>query len=168
MSKKYKVYSAYREIGSLTTQINWLKKNLMKLDLTLKKEFLDKKNKELRLNLQCKLLNVNKSSLYYKKKPSMFPARSEIIQKIAEIYAELPFYRIRRTQQELLRQGYKVGRDKIGKIRKHLKLKTFYPAPKTTFKNNNHVTYQYLLKDIKIERVNQAWATDISVPQQAA
>jgi hypothetical protein len=35
------------------------------------------------------------------------------------------------------------------------------PAP-------GHKVYPFLLRGVKIERPNQVWATDISVPQQAA
>lgn len=74
----------------------------------------------------------------------------------------MPFYGIRRTYHELLRRGYEIGRDRVGKIRKQLRLRTLYPAPKTTLRNKKHDIYQYLLKDLKITEVNQVWATDIT------
>jgi putative transposase len=132
------------------------------LDLTSKKVFLDKQNKELSLNMQCDFLNINKSSLYYEKTPLIERIGSNIIAQIIEIYKEIPFYGVRRTYHELSRRGYEIGRDRVGKIRKQLRLRTLYPAPKTTYRNKRHDIYQYLLKNLKITRVNQVWATDIT------
>lgn len=134
----------------------------MKLDLTSKKVFLNRSDKELSLNMQCNLLNINKSSLYYEKTPFVERVDTNIITKIVELYKEMPFYGVRRTYHELLRQGYVIGRDRVGKIRKQLNLRTFYPVPKTTIKGKQHQIYQYLLKNLKIDRVNQVWATDIT------
>ena len=127
-----------------------------------KKGFLDKQNNEVSLNTQYKILNINKSSLYYEKTPFIERISADIISQIIEIYEQMPFYGIRRTYHELLRRGYEIGRDRVGKIKTELKLRTFYPKPKTTFRNKKHDVYQYLLKGLKITRINQVWATDIT------
>ena len=42
------------------------------------------------------------------------------------------------------------------------------PTPDTSRPTPEHPVYPYLLRNLTISRVNQVWATDISVPQQAA
>jgi putative transposase len=42
------------------------------------------------------------------------------------------------------------------------------PKPKTTRPQPGHKVFPYLLRNLVIDRPNQVWAADISVPQQAA
>ena len=56
---------AYAEIGHLTVQVDWLKKNLKKCsDLTGRKSLV-MKNDRLTIKEQCELLEVNRTSMYY-------------------------------------------------------------------------------------------------------
>jgi putative transposase len=119
-------------------------------------------DKELSITMQCNLLGINRSTLYYKPIPFMDRINPDIISQIVEIYEHFPFYGIRRTYHELRRRGYHIGRDRVSKIKKELNLRTFYPKPKTTFRNKRHKTYPYLLKGIEITESNQVWATDIT------
>jgi putative transposase len=45
-------------------------------------------------------------------------------------------------------------------------LEAIYPKPRTSRPHPEHKIYPYLLRDLSIERPNQVWAADISVPQQ--
>ena len=47
-------------------------------------------------------------------------------------------------------------------------LRTLYPRRRTSQPGNGHKVFPYLLRGLAIERADQVWATDISVPQQAA
>ena len=47
-------------------------------------------------------------------------------------------------------------------------LQAIYRAPRTSDPHPEHRVYPYLLKDMSINRSNQVWCADISVPQQAA
>jgi putative transposase len=41
-------------------------------------------------------------------------------------------------------------------------IETLYPKPKLSRSDKKHAKYPYLLKGVKIERINQVWATDIT------
>ena len=41
-------------------------------------------------------------------------------------------------------------------------IKAIYPKKKTSIPNKEHELYPYLLRDVKIEKVNQVWSTDIT------
>ncbi|MEN1969833.1 hypothetical protein WMZ97_17350 [Lentibacillus sp. N15] len=57
----------YAEVGKLTTQLSWLKKNLAST-MTKKErmELVEWNNAELSISEQAELLGINRSSLYYK------------------------------------------------------------------------------------------------------
>ena len=44
----------------------------------------------------------------------------------------------------------------------------FKLKPGTSKKHPGHTIYPYLLRGVTVERTNQVWALDTSVPQQAA
>ena len=117
---------------------------------------------DISLTQQCCLLKINRSSLYYKPTGFLDRIPSEIVGTIVKIYETCPFYGIRRVYQELQRRGLYLGRDRIAKVRKELKLRTFYPEPKTTFRNKSHKVYPYLLNSVKPIKPNQVWASDIT------
>ena len=54
----------YQQIGQLTVEQDWLKKNLQPLDLAVKKGLIDMNNPQLSTQLQCELLGLNRSSYY--------------------------------------------------------------------------------------------------------
>ena len=45
---------------------------------------------------------------------------------------------------------------------KELGLKAICPKPKTTIPNKDNKKYPYLLRNLKITRINQVWAADIT------
>ena len=47
-------------------------------------------------------------------------------------------------------------------------LQAIYRGPRTSDPHPEHRVYPYLLKGMSINRSNQVWCADISVPQQAA
>jgi putative transposase len=58
--------------------------------------------------------------------------------------------------------GFIVNIKRVRRIRNKLKLYTIYPKPNLSKAKKEHKKYPYLLKDLKIERVNQVWSTDIT------
>ena len=64
--------------------------------------------------------------------------------------------------RHLIRQGYKVGRKRIRRLMKVLRLKAIYQEPKTSTINPQHKVYPYLLRNLDINRPNQVWCTDIT------
>ena len=47
-------------------------------------------------------------------------------------------------------------------------IEALYKKPDTSRRHPKHAIYPYLLRNVAITRANHVWATDISVPQQAA
>lgn len=116
---------------------------------------------ELGFKAKCELLNVARSSMYYKSKQ---PDASvdKIAKEILEIRNEFPYYGYRRITVELRKKGLIVNHKKVHKLMSELGIKTIYPKKQTTLRNLQHKVFPYLLRDIKIERPNQVWQVDIT------
>jgi len=77
-------------------------------------------------------------------------------------YMETPFYGSRKMTEELKREGYPVNRKRIRRLMQIMGLRAIYRRPRTSPPGKGHKIYPYLLKGLKIERPNQAWAADIT------
>ena len=81
---------------------------------------------------------------------------------IDEIYLQWPFYGSRRMRDELEERGHTVNRKRVQRLMRQMDLRALYPRRRTSQPGKGHKIYPYLLRDLSIERANQAWASDIS------
>ena len=121
---------------------------------------IDQNNKSLSIRVQCALLNVCRSTIYYQSKDS--PNAVMIANEIYEIWSEMPYYGYRKITKELQRRGYEINHKKVLKMMQEMRITALYPKPKTSILSRQHKKYPYLLRNVKIERPNQAWKTDIT------
>ena len=77
-------------------------------------------------------------------------------------FFDKPFYGIRRMTHHLGHLGFKVNYKRIRRLYRLMDIRVIYPKKNTSKANKEHKTYPYLLRGLKIERVNQVWATDIT------
>ena len=113
---------------------------------------------------QCELLGLSRSSTYYKKRaPKDEPATERAIEQLYEEDATLG----RRRMPVLLqrRYGIEIGAKKCQRIKKKLGLRTLYPHRDTSAPNPRAEKEPYLLKDKKINEVDQVWTSDITYIQ---
>lgn len=116
---------------------------------------------ELGFKIKCKLLNVARSSMYYKPKQSDTSV-DKIAKEILAIRNEFPCYGYRRMTVELRKKGLIVNHKKVHRLMNELGIKTIYPKKQTTLRNLQHKVFPYLLRGVKIERPNQVWQVDIT------
>jgi putative transposase len=122
---------------------------------------IEEENQEISLRRQCQLIGLSKASLYYK-------AKGESVENLAimglidEIYTKWPFYGVRRIKVLVSKAGYKVNDKRVRRLMRKMGLETLYPKPKLSLAEAQNKVYPYLLKNLKIERVNQVWSTDIT------
>jgi len=117
--------------------------------------------RKLPLSRQCRLLNISRSSLYYKP-VGVKRADLDLMRLIDEQYLKTPFYGSRSMTLHLKRQGYPVNRKRIQRLMRRMGLEAIYPKPRTSRRHPGHKVYPYLLRDLHIERPNQVWAADIT------
>jgi len=110
---------------------------------------------------QCELLDISRSSVYYS------PAEAsgyelELMKLIDEQYMQTPFYGSRKMAAWLRSQGYSVNRKRVQRLMRRMGIEAIYRRPRTTRVDSGHKVYPYLLRGLKIDKVNQVWTTDIT------
>ena len=112
---------------------------------------------------QCELLQVARSTAYYTPAPTS-PSDLALMRRIDELHLEYPFAGSRMLRDMLRREGHVIGRKHVSTLMKKMGIEALYRKPNTSRRHAAHPVYPYLLRNLKIDRPNQAWATDISVP----
>ena len=110
---------------------------------------------------QCRLLELSRSSVYYRRKP-LKERDLVIMRQIDEIHLAWPFYGSRRIRNELRDRCYDIGRGHVATLMRIMGIEAIYRKPRTTIPNQQHKVYPYILKDLVITRANQVWASDIT------
>ena len=65
-------------------------------------------------------------------------------------------------------EGITINRKRVQRLMRRMGIIALGPKPRTTKPSPGHKIFPYLLRDLVIERPNQVWAMDFSVPQEAA
>lgn len=81
---------------------------------------------------------------------------------IDQQYLKTPFFGSRRITDILKSLGHLVNRKHIQRLMRLMGIEAIHPKPNTSKPNKEHKIYPYLLKNLKITRPNQVWATDIT------
>jgi putative transposase len=124
-------------------------------------EWVDATHAELSLRRQCELLQVNRSTLYYKAREADIDDIS-LLNEIRDVWERYPFYGYRRITKELQAKGYHVNRKRIQRLMRLGGIQALYPGPNTSRRNKLHKVHPYLLRDVTITRPDQAWMVDIT------
>lgn len=121
---------------------------------------IDKKH-SLPVKRQCKILDLSRSSMYYKR-VRISEDTLTIMSLIDEIHLRYPFYGSRRICDELLDNGFHVSRGRCSRLMKKMGIEVLYRKPRLSKPHPGHRVYPYLLRGMTIDRANQAWAIDIT------
>lgn len=116
---------------------------------------------ELSVRRQCTLLGLSRSSLYYEAAPES-AENLRLMRLLDEEYTAHPFYGSRRLTQWLSNQGEDVNRKRVQRLLRLMGLVALYPKPKLSAAASGHRIYPYLLRNVRIERPDQVWSTDIT------
>jgi putative transposase len=113
----------------------------------------------------CKIFEVSRAG-FYKRKKTVPPIIDNIALLLAmqDICTEFSKYGYRRVTKELHRRGNHVNHKKVRRLMKenNLLVKRKRNTPKTTDSNHKLPRHPNLLLEIEINRINQAWVTDIT------
>ncbi len=117
---------------------------------------------DLSLRNQFFLLNLNRSSYYYQKIEDS-QNDLDIANKINELWLAHPFYGYRKITAILKRDGILINHKKVLRLMQQVNLAAIFPkANKNKWVKAVYNQYPYLLKGLRIERINQVWTTDIT------
>jgi putative transposase len=110
---------------------------------------------------QCRLLSVNRSSVYYKPGP-ISADDPDLMKLIDDEYMKRPTSGSRTMRDFLERQGRIVNRKRIRRLMRQMGLEAVYPRPKTSMPHPEHRIYPCLLKGVDINRPDMVWSSDIT------
>lgn len=162
-----------KTLGKTIIERDWAVGKLNSLDLSNKKGLVDPKLKSLSQTRQCELLTINRSTIYYKKKP-LGKDNLKILNRIDEIYTDNPEYGYRYIHRQLMEDGFIIGKDRVLKYMNVIGIEAIYPKKKklASIKEKEHKVYKYLLdkywsksdkiKKIDVPNVNEVWSSDIT------
>jgi putative transposase len=120
-----------------------------------------KRKHKLSITRRCRLLGLSRSAAYTR--PAAAPVRDlEQLRQIDELHLEFPFYGSRQLSNEFRRQGVTVNRKRMRRLMGLAGITALYPQRSTSRPAPGHKIYPYLLRELKIVRPNQVWASDIT------
>lgn len=119
------------------------------------------KDSAVSLGKQCRILEISRSSLYYKP-VGVNGDDLRLMKLIDRIHLNRPSHGSRRICDDLRRMGEKVGRKHVRTLMNKMSISAIYNKPRLTKRNQDHKVYPYLLRGMPITKANQVWATDIT------
>lgn len=143
----------FRTIGELKVENDFFKKPLEE-----KRYSVDKNQSKLSVRKQCEMLNIHRSSYYYKAKKES-SLNLELMRLMDKHYLEHPYKGVDRMYIWLTKnKGYKVNVKRVRRLCTQVMcLQSVLPS-----KIKDRQFFPYLLRGLKVERSNQAWAMDIT------
>lgn len=110
---------------------------------------------------QAKLLDVSRSSVYYRPEP-IPEADLALMRRIDALHLEHPFAGSRMLRDMLRLAGHEIGRKRVATLMRRIGIEALYRRRNTSKRNVAHRIYPYLLRNVAIERPNHVWAMDIT------
>ena len=132
------------------------------LSVEQRRGLIEEDHPQLSVRRQCELLGLNRSTLYYE--PAVESAENLAVMKLIDKeYTAHPFTGSRKMTKWLHEvMNLEVNRKRVQRLMRLMGLAAIYPKPKLSLPGQGHKVFPYLLRNVKIERVNQVWSTDIT------
>lgn len=129
--------------------------------MTSKRAMIEVDHPNLSIRRQCELIGLNRSSYYYQPAAET-ELNLTLMRLLDEQYLKTPFYGYPKMTVHLRELGYPINRKRVARLMKLMGLQSVAPKPNTSQPRKEHKIYPYLLQDVKIERINQVWSSDIT------
>lgn len=84
------------------------------------------------------------------------------MQAIDKLHLDYPFYGSRKLAIALSLEGRPVNRKCVQRLMRLMNIESTAPKPTTSEPRREHAKYPYLLRKLRIDRVNQVWCADIT------
>lgn len=114
---------------------------------------------------QCRLLKINRSSIYYKpiENNNIAHEKLQLLNLVDETYTQHSFMGTRMMASYLQLQGHdSIRRHHTRWAYENLGLRACVPGPHTSQPHPEHKIYPYLLRGLDITYPNQVWSTDLT------
>jgi putative transposase len=122
---------------------------------------IDPDNDSISVRRQCELIGLSRASLYYE--PAQESAENLLLMRLLdEQYTRTPFYGVLKMAAWLRQNGHMVNCKRVRRLLRLMGLEAIYPKPRLSLASPGHQIYPYLLRGVKVTRVNQVWSADIT------
>ena len=113
------------------------------------------------MSVGAALMSVNRTSIYYEGTPV---SEEELVCKfiIDRLHTENPTWGARQMSAQLKLRGHHVGRKKARRYMNEMAIDPIYPKPNLSKRLKQAQVVPYLLRNVVIDRPNQAWSIDIT------
>ena len=115
----------------------------------------------LSIRQQAALLEINRSSLYFKAKGES-EENLELMRKMDELFTDDPTLGVIGMMHELLDHDMKYSPGKIRRLLRKMGIEAIYPKRNLSKSGKLKYLRPYLLRGLKIVKRNQVWAIDIT------
>jgi putative transposase len=116
---------------------------------------------DLPITRQAQVLEISRSGVYYLPR-AISAADLAIMRRIDQLHLDFPFAGSRMLRDLLTAEGFKIGRQHVTTLMKHMSVEALYRKPNTSKPAPGHKIYPYLLRNLQVTRPNQVWAMDIT------
>lgn len=110
---------------------------------------------------QCRLFGLSRSRYYYTPAPES-QENLRLMRLIDLQYMRHPEFGSPRMTDWLCEEVGAVNHKRVASLMRRMGLQAITPGPHTSRPAPGHKIYPYLLRDVKIDRVNQVWSADIT------
>ena len=118
-------------------------------------------NEKLSIRAQCELLEVNRSSVYYKAAPES-EENLAIMRLMDEHHLEHPTHGVLQMQDYLFLCGFVANTKRVRRLLRLMGIMALYPKRNLSKLGLAKYIRPYLLRGMKITRPNQVWGIDIT------
>jgi len=175
-AKEEEIEQLQKTLGKTIIERDWLAGKLEgSVSLNKRKELIETELETISIKRQCELLELSRSTLYYKPRPINNNAL-EIMHTIDAIYTDNSEYGYRQIHEQLVKTyGFSIGKERVLKYMNTMGIHAIYPHRKklTSIKNQEHRIYPYLLgeywrrkedrtKSVYVPTPNEVWSGDIT------
>ena len=137
------------------------------MSTTDRRTMLDRGDPSLSMRSQCAMLGLSRSGVY-RQRAANDDEDLALMRQIDELFLRHPFLGSRRIAVLLSSEAAPVNRKRVQRLMRRMGIAAIGPKTNTSKPAPGHKIFPYLLRGLTIDRANQVWAADISVPQQAA
>lgn len=116
---------------------------------------------KLSIRQQAELLEINRSSFYYKPVGES-EENLALMRVMDELYMEDPTAGVLSMQDKLIELGMEYGTRRIRRLLRKMCIEAIYPKRNLSRRLHAKYVHPYLLRGLKIVRPNQVWAIDIT------
>ncbi|QYO75083.1 IS3 family transposase [Pelagibacterium sp. 26DY04] len=154
------VKDLHAKIGELAVANDFLSRKLA-LGREVRRGMIEPDHPVLSIGKQCTLLSIARSSFYYTPKGET-EINLALMRRIDGQFLETPFFGVRQMTWHLRNEGHVINEKRVRRLMRLMGLMPIYQKPNTSRPAKGHKIWPYLLKGLRVERPNQAWAADIT------